>query len=147
MAFKFSTELCRQQAVSGSLKSILDGCVARFYSGPVPASSDSALSGNTLLLELKTSVGGNLTFEANAEGATLKKALSEIWTGDAVAGGTITFMRLEKPGDTGSGGTESVRVQATVGGPDADIVVSTTLIELGETRVLEYFAIALIEYV
>jgi hypothetical protein len=144
---KFSTEVRRQQAVVGSLKSILDGGVMRFYNGPVPASADSALSGNTLLLELKTSIGGNLTFDPNADGAVLKKALSEIWTGDAVAAGNMTFCRYEKPADTGGAGTGEVRVQATVGGPAADITVSTTLIEVGETRTLEYFAIELIESV
>lgn len=147
MAMKFSTELRRQQAVVGSLKSILDGCVMRFYGGPMPASADSALAGNTLLLELKTSAGGNLTFDANADGAVLKKSLNEVWGGDAVAAGSMTFCRLEKPGDTGGAGTGAVRVQATVGGPAADITVSTTEIELGEARTLEYFAIELKEFV
>ena len=147
MAMKFSTELRRQQAVVGSLKDILDGCVMRFYTGPVPASADSALSGNTMALELKTSSGGNLTFDANADGAVLKKALTEIWKGDAVAAGNMTFFRHEKPGDTGGAGTGEVRVQGTVGGPAADITVSTTLIEVGETRTLEYFAIELKEFV
>lgn len=147
MAFKFSTELRRQLAVVGSMKDILDGGVMRFYGGPVPTSSDAALASNTMMLELKTSSGGNLTFEGTATGGTLVKSLSEVWTGDAVAGGVMTFARYEKPGDTGGSGGNDVRIQATVGGPDADITVSTTAITVGETRILEYFAIAQIEQV
>lgn len=147
MAFKFSTALRRYQATAGSLKSALDGSVMRFYSGPIPASSDAALSGNTLLLELKTSADGNLTFEPIAEGAVLKKSLSEIWRGDGVAAGNMSFFRLLKPGDMNGDSTDDIRVQGTVGGPAADITVSTTAIEVDEERVLEYFAIELREYV
>lgn len=147
MAYKYSTELRRQLAVVGSMKEVLDGGVLRFYGGPVPASADSALSGNTLLLEVKTNVGGNLTFDSNADGAVFKKSLAEIWTGDGVAAGNMTFCRYEKPGDTGGAGTGEVRVQGSVGGPAADITVSSTLIEVGETRTMEYFAIEILEYV
>jgi len=145
MAFKFSTEVRRQQAVVGSLKSVLDGSVLRVYSGTVPGSADSALSGNTLLLEIKTSAGGNLTFEPTAPNAVLTKSLSEIWQGDVAANGTASFFRLVKPADTGAATTGEARVQGTVGGPAADLFISNAVLVEGTPQRLENFAIALLE--
>lgn len=146
MAFKFSTELRRQQCVVGSLKSILDGGVIRVYSGPVPGSADSGLSGNDLLCEI--SAGGNgagLTFESTASNATLTKSLSEVWQGDNQASGTASFFRFVMPSDTGSPTPSEVRVQGTVGGPASDLTITNAVLALGAPLRLEYFAIALLE--
>lgn len=145
MAFKFSTELRRQQCVGGSLKSILDGSVLRVYSGAAPSGPDSALSGNTLLLEIKTSADGTLTFESTAPGAVLTKSLSEVWQGDVLASGTATFFRMVKPSDTDTAGTGEVRIQGTIGGPAADLFISNAVLVSGAPQRLENFAIALLE--
>lgn len=113
MAFKFSTEVRRQQCVVGSLKSILDGSVIRIYSGPVPASADSGLAGNTLLCEITADGGAGLTFESASTGAELIKSLSETWQGTVVANGVATFFRMVKAADTGVLTTTEARVQGT----------------------------------
>lgn len=145
MAFKFSTEVRRQQCVVGSLKTILDGSVLRLYSGPVPASADSGLAGNTLLMEIAAAGGAALTFESVASGATLVKSLNEVWSGSAIASGDVTFFRMVKGADTGMPSTSETRVQGTVGGPDADLTMSNPALTTGDTRSLSYFAIALLE--
>lgn len=144
MAFKFSTELRRQQCVTGSLKSILDGGVIRLYSGPVPASADSGLSGNTLLLEIDNG-GSGLTFESTANGATLTKSLSEVWQGNVSENGIASFFRFVMPSDTGSNTSGEVRIQGTVGGPADDLTISNPSLLQGAPQRLEYFAIALLE--
>lgn len=144
MAFKFSTETRRQQCVTGSLKSILDGCVVRLYSGPVPSSADAGLSGNTLLCEL-TADGQGVTFSSDANGATLTKSLNEIWKGYVLVNGEASFFRMVKPADTGSLSTGEVRIQGTVGGPDADLFITNPVLIQGAPQELDYFAIALLE--
>lgn len=146
MAFKFSTELRRQQCVVGSLKSILDGGVIRLYSGPVPGSADAALAGNDLLCEI-TAGGNGVTFESVANGATLTKSLSEIWQGDNLANGFVSFFRFVMPSDSGVQTSSEVRMQGTVGGPADDLTISSPSLIQGATQRLEYFAIALLESV
>lgn len=145
MAFKFSEEVRRQQCVVGSLKSILDGSVIRLYSGPTPASSDSAiLPSNVLLCEI-TNGGAPVTFESAASGATLTKSLSEIWQGSNAASGTTTFFRMLKPSDSGGAYANEVRIQGTVGGPAADLTISNTALVSGAPTQLQYFAISMLE--
>lgn len=145
MAFKFSTEIRRQQCFSGSLKSILDGCVIRFYSGPIPSGPDSALAGNDLLCEI-TAGGDPLTFETGSTTPTLTKNLSEIWQGNAVKSGYATFFRMVKQSDTGTNSTSEVRIQGTVGGPADDLTISNPTFVNGSPQRIEYFAIAVLEY-
>lgn len=145
MAFKFSEEVRRQQCVVGSLKSILDGGVIRLYSGEVPASADSALvAGNELLCEI-TNAGAGLTFEPTASSATLTKSLSEVWQGNNVATGAVTFFRFLKPSDSNGASSNEVRLQGTVGGPAADLTISNTALIAGAPNRLEYFAISMLE--
>lgn len=144
MAFKFSTELRRQQCVVGSLKSILDGGIIRVYSGPVPLSADSGLAGNTLLLEI-SSGSGSLNFEPTASGATLTKSLSEVWQGNCLETGVATFFRFVMPSDTETQTDSEVRIQGTVGGPADDLTISNPSLVQGAPQRLEYFAIALLE--
>lgn len=145
MAFKFSTEVRRQQCVVGSLKSILDGSVIRLFSGPVPASADSALiPANVLLCEISNG-GSPVTFESVANGATLTKSLSEVWQGNNVDTGTVTFFRMMMPSDSNAADSDEVRVQGSVGGPAADLTISNTSLISGAPNRLEYFAISMLE--
>lgn len=145
MAFKFSSELRRQQCVVGSLKSILDGGLVRVYSGPVPYSADSAVSSSNVTLCDITNNGEGLTFEATAGNATLTKSLSEIWQGNNLENGEATFFRFIMPSDSGSASTGEVRMQGTVGGPAQDLTISNANLVKGAPQRLEYFAIALLE--
>lgn len=145
MAFKFSEEVRRQQCVVGSLKSILDGSVIRLYSGTTPASSDSALLPSNVLLCEITNGGAPVTFESVASGATLTKSLSEVWQGNNVETGTVTFFRMLKPSDSNTAYSNEVRVQGTVGGPTADLTISNASLISGAPNQLQYFAISMLE--
>lgn len=145
MAFKFSTELRKQQCFSGSLKSILDGSVIRLYDGPVPSAADSALTSNNLLCEITSGVDP-LTFDPTATSPMLVKSMTEVWQGDVVKTGSVTFFRLVKQSDTGTNTPLEVRIQGTVGGPAEDLTISNTTLILGAPLRIEYFSIALLEY-
>lgn len=146
MAFKFSTELRKQQCFSGSLKSILDNSVIRLYDGPVPNNADSALTGsNSLLCEI-TAGANTLTFDPTASSPMLVKSMTEVWQGDVVKTGSVTFFRLVKQSDTDTNTPLEVRIQGTVGGPAEDLTISNTTLILGAPLRIEYFSIALLEY-
>lgn len=129
----FSTGLRNGMLTSGSFKSLMDGCVLRLYSGPIPEGSchaDQPLSAsNTLLLEV--SVGGDgtpLSFQSPASGGAITKNLSETWTGDGLATGEPTFFRLVKPSDDGLASALLYRVQGTAGTGNADLGLTSDLI-------------------
>lgn len=91
----------------------------KFYSGSVPASVGTALSGNTLI--------ANLQLSASAAAA----ASSGVWTANAItadanadAAGTITFWRAET-----SGGV--AKIQGTAGLTGADINLDAVVAEVG----------------
>lgn len=144
MALKFSTEIRRMLLVSGSLKSILDGGLVRIYSGPVPASPDSALSGNTLLVEVDAS-GSLLTFEGMAPNGILMKSLDQEWGANVNVSGTPTFFRYVKPSDTGSATAGEVRIQGTAGGPASDMTITNAVLTEGTPHRIDYFAISIPE--
>lgn len=147
MAFKFSKELRRQQCVTGSLKSILDGSVIRIYGGVPPVSVDDPVTNNELLCEISVdSSGQGVTFESSASDAVLVKSLDEVWSGNNIETGTATFFRFVKPTDSGLGNNQEVRIQGTVGGPADDLTISNSSLIKGAPQRLEYFAIALLEY-
>lgn len=146
MAFKFSTELRKQQCFSGSLKAILDNSVIRLYDGPVPNNADSALTGsNSLLCEI-TAGANTLTFDPTASSPMLVKSMTEVWQGDVAKTGSVTFFRLVKQSDTGTNTPLEVRIQGTVGGPAEDLTISNETLILGAPLRIEYFSIALLEY-
>lgn len=145
MAFKFSTEIRRQQCFEGSLKSILDNSVIRLYSGPIPQNADAPLAGNVMLCEISAN-GQPLTFDSVSTSTTLTKNLSEVWQGDVQTSGTASFFRLVKPSDTGATSTQEVRIQGSVGGPAEDLTISNPVLTQGAPQRIEYFAISLLEY-
>lgn len=89
----------------------------RIYSGAVPATADTALSGNTLLAELTM---GATAFGAASSGVKSANAITE----DSVADntGTATFYRLLK-----SDGS-TVIDQGSVGTSGAELNLNTTSI-------------------
>lgn len=102
----------------------------RIYSGTQPATADTALSGNTLLAELR--------FNATAFGA----ASSGLLTANAITSdtsadnsGTATFFRALK-----SDGT-TVLMDGNVGTSGTNMVVATTTITAGQTVSCSSFTI------
>jgi hypothetical protein len=89
----------------------------RIYSGTVPTTADTALSGNTLLAELTFSA---TPFPAASSGAMTANAITQDSSADAT--GTATFFRILK-----SDGT-TVVLQGSVGTSGADLNLVTTSI-------------------
>jgi hypothetical protein len=104
-------------AQADALATLLNSGYLRIYSGTQPATADTALSGNTLLAELRFNAtaapaasGGLLTFNAITSDSS------------ADASGTATFFRAFK-----SDGT-TVVLDGNVGTSSANLVISTTTI-------------------
>lgn len=94
----------------------------RIYSGTQPATADTALSGNTLLAELRFNAtaapaasGGVLTFNAITADSSADNS------------GTASFFRALK-----SDGT-TVVMDGTVGTASANMIIATTTITAGQT--------------
>lgn len=157
MAFKFSTGLRNALLKTGSLKTLLDGGWLHIYSGAEPADADSAP--DTLLATMYgdgTATG--LTFADPGTGTVLNRTGAEDWnnaTAGNVAGGTAThFYFVEsgagnEDGTTISASTTQVRVLGTVGGPGsgADLILSDTTLESGQTQAVNSFFISIPESV
>ncbi len=115
---KFSNATVNTEA--DAVARFLDNGYLRIYSGTQPATADTALSGNTLLAELRFSatsapaaVAGVLTFNAIASDMS------------ADATGTATFFRAFKADGT------SVVMDGTVGTSAADAIINATAISAG----------------
>ena len=116
MQKSFSTGLRNAVASDVSLRDALSGCVIKEYSGPVPASADAPLSGNTLLCTYTADgvAGAGISWESAPVDGALIKLASEQWQGNAVASGTSSFFRICKPADTGASSTTAIRIQGDV---------------------------------
>lgn len=109
-------------AQADALAALLNNGYLRLYSGTQPASADTALSGNTLLAELRFSAtaapaasGGLITFNAITSDSS------------ADATGTASFFRAFR-----SDGTTAV-MDGSVGTSAANMIIATTSISAGQT--------------
>lgn len=113
-------------AASAAADAVVDLCDAgagaatlRIYDGAVPATADTALSGNTLLAQLTMS---DPAFGAASNGVATAAAITQDSAADAT--GTASFFRI-----LDSNGT--VIIQGTVGTATSDLVLNTTSIVAG----------------
>jgi len=143
-----STALAAGEAVTGSMKSLLDDGVLNIYAGPPPAHPNDALAGNTLLCQL--TLGGDgvtgLVFDAAATNGVLKKPPAAVWSGTNAASGTGSFWRWNSnAGDDNSAVAGSnYRLQGTVGTDASEsMFLSTTTFVAGATTALDTFQIIL----
>lgn len=103
-----------------ALCALLDNGYLRIYSGTQPADADTALSGNTLLAELRF---GTPAFAAAVLGVATANAITS--DASANASGTATFFRcLKADGST-------VIWDGSVGTSDANLIVVTTTLTAG----------------
>ena len=146
MALKYSTALREGLAVTGPLRTLINNCVVRIYSGAVPVNADAALGSAILLNEISAGgVGTPLTFEAAAPGGLLRKTVAENWTGNNIAGGTPTFFRLVLPADTGAASTTEVRIQGSAGALGSDLVITELPLVESAPQSFELFQLAIPE--
>lgn len=144
MSVKTSTGLRNGMLVTGSFRSLMNGCFLRIYAGPVPASADDAIGSATLLCTVSNnSSATGLTFDSTAVGGVLSKTPAEVWSGNNVAGGTATFYRLETPADDQDASSTLPRVQGTVGLLGADLNLSSVALTNGAPQAVDYFTMAL----
>ncbi|MHB8406238.1 MAG: hypothetical protein ACYDCJ_12525 [Gammaproteobacteria bacterium] len=119
-------------AEANALAPLMNGGTIAVYSGTQPASANTALSGNTLLV---TFTFGNPAFGAAAAGVLTANAIA---SGTAVATGTATFARILE-----SGG--AVVMDTTVGATGAGINLSTATIIAGTLIPCDSFSYTVVE--
>lgn len=146
MSARFSTGLRTAMLVTGSLRSALANGELRIYSGPVPASVDSAITvSNTLLCTIRTDADGGINLDTVAPDGLVTKAPAEIWQGDVVATGTATFYRHVLPSDTGTASTSAIRIQGTAGLAGQNMNLSNPALVSGALQRIESYVISLPE--
>lgn len=117
----------RNLALDSSLDVLNSGYI-RIYSGTQPADVGTALSGNTLLAELRF---GSTAFAAATDGSKTANAITSDSSADAT--GTATFYRCFK-----SDGTTAV-LDGSVGTSSANLILNTTSIQVGATVAISSF--------
>jgi len=153
MAFKISTGLQTHLLTTGSLKDAVDDLVFKIYGSPtsqaaadalVPDEADDSVSAATLLCIVSVdSLGTGVSFDATPVSGALYKTSSETWTGDNVASGYASFYRLEDYSDDGSASDTAIRGQGSVGTINADLIVASAYLTLGEEQRIDSYAIGL----
>lgn len=113
-----------------SLTALFANGYLRIYSGTQPATADTALSGNTLLAELRF---GATAFGSASSGVLTANAITSDSSADN--SGTASFFRALK-----SDGT-TVLMDGNVGTSSANMVVATTTITAGQTVSCSSFTI------
>lgn len=123
-----STGMRDSLAVTGSIQdTLMAGSPATFkitvYDGPVPASANAALSGNTLLLTITNDADPiGLTLQTTATNGAVPKPGAEIWRGVAAASGTQSFFRISRYAeDPSTASTTLVRIQGSCAAYGADL--------------------------
>lgn len=120
MALKIAT--ATRNAAADASAALLNTGYIRIYSGTRPANPQTALSGNTLLAELRF---GATAFSAASNGVATANAITQDSSADA--SGTATFARILK-----SDGT-SVWGDCDVGTSGSDINLNSVSIVAGGT--------------
>jgi hypothetical protein len=113
-----------------ALAPLLNNGYLRIYSGTEPATPETALSGNTLLAELRFNA---TAFGASASGVITANAITADTSNDAT--GTATFFRAFK-----SDGT-TVVLQGTVGTSASDINLNSTAIQIAAQTSVSSFTV------
>ena len=121
-------------AQADALSALLNNGYLRIYSGTQPANANTALSGNTLLAELRFSA---TAAPAASNGLITFNAITSDSSADNT--GTATFFRALK-----SDGT-SVVLDGTVGTSSANMIIATTSISAGQTVSCSSFTHSVLE--
>ena len=143
---KFSTGLRDYMNATGSVRDALADSVIQIYSGPVPASADSAITGsNILLCEVADSATGVFNFNSVSVGGIMTKPPTSVLLGNISASGTATFYRQVLPGDANAASTVAVRIQGTIGVAGTDMEITNTTLTAGGVQRLGSHTVALLE--
>lgn len=119
-----STQLKSDMSGTVGLKAAFDGGYLQVYGGAVPATADAAETAAALA----KIVLPNPLFGAFASGQLTANAVSN---GSVTTGGTATYFRLTKNGDTGASSTTQQRIQGTCGVSAADMILNSVTLGAG----------------
>jgi len=125
---KTSTGFRTHLAVTGSIKSALDGGLIKFYDGAEPYNSDVSVTGNLLWTVSLNGDGTGLTLDPTAVSGNAVKPSGAVWAGPTQTG-TPTYFRFVAPGDDGTASATQRRVQGKCGNTaDSDIYLSNPVL-------------------
>lgn len=146
--FSITDALASAIMVTGHFKSLLDGGTLKLYSGTMPATANSALSGNTMLCQIFKDNDGStpLTFNSTAPAGVIGKNSTESWAGTVANTGTATFYRWEMAGDTGAAATTEYRLQGTVSTAGGDLDLTSTALTAAAIQPINAFSVSLPTY-
>lgn len=146
---KSSTGLRAHLAVTGSIKSALDGGLIKFYGGTEPETADEAITGPLLWTVSLGGAGTGLAFDSSAVNGSAVKPSAASWAG-ATTAGTPTHWRFVASGDTGALSATEKRVQGNCGNfAGADIYLSNPTLVTDASpnaKALDSFAAAVLTY-
>jgi hypothetical protein len=139
MSIKLSTGLRKAMMDTGSFKATMDGGFIKIYKGDVPANADAALGSAVLLCTITKDNDGTtgLTFATTATAGSLTKN-ADVWKGTNVDGGTASFYRFVKTGDSGASSTTDIRIQGLASTSGSDLVMSTTTFVFGADETINF---------
>lgn len=120
MALNTQTAANARNAALDAMSALFNTGYLRIYSGTQPANADTALSGNTLLAELRF---GATAFGAASAGVSTANAITQDSSADAT--GTATFFRCLK-----SDGTTAL-LDGTTGTATTNMILNSTAIQSG----------------
>lgn len=148
MALQYSTGLKDAILDNSSLKANFDDGYIRVYAaGAIPVSPDDALVGETLIVTYSDNdqgvgAGQGLDLDAALNGA-IPKLTAQVWSGTSVAAATGLFWRYEQSTDDGLASTTQKRIQGTIGGAGADLIVQSTVYADATLYVIDFFSITI----
>lgn len=145
MSLQFSTGYRNRVAaaalgMAAPTESVMNGCVLMIYSGSRPADADLDL-GSAVLLATYSIDGDGYGLEwGEPENGSVSKPGADVWSGVAVASGTPTFFRYQRPDDDGAVSNTAVRIQGKVGlvtDPGADLALSSLAVVNGAVLTID----------
>lgn len=145
MTIKVSTGLANAVLDTESVKTALANGKIYIYAGPVPATADEALAGETLLVTITDdATAGGLDMEATAVNGVLSKAAAQTWRGIVAASGTAAYYRFVEDGaDPSILSTTQKRVQGTVGLAGTDIVLGDINLVAAASQAIDFYNLAI----
>jgi hypothetical protein len=149
MALSYSTGFKNAVLATGSVKATFDDGYIRVYAASaIPADADAALVGTTTLVTYSDNdqgigAGQGLDLDTTAVNGAIAKAVGQTWSGTSVAAGTGLFWRYIRSTDTGGASTTEVRIQGTIGGAGADLLVQSTSFSNTTLYTLDFFSLSI----
>lgn len=145
MSLQFSTGY-RNRVAAAALgmaapsETVMNGCVLMLYSGSRPADADMELGSATLLGTYSIDNAGYALEWGEPENGSISKPGADVWSATAVASGTPTFFRYQRPNDDGTTSNTAVRIQGKVGlvsDPGADLALSSLAVVAGAVLTID----------